>query len=193
MRIATYARVSRDDQRPEIQTHALDEYAAARRLDVVERYVDRGHSGAKDSRPGLDAMLAAARRRRFDAIACVRLDRLFRSVRHLTAVAAELEALGVALICLDQGLDSSTPAGKLMFHVVGAIAEFERDLIVERTRAGLDAARRRGKRLGRPKADYGRQLVDRAKRLQAAGRSVREIAEVLGVSRGKAHRIVRSR
>lgn len=193
MRIATYSRVSREDQRPEIQTHALDEYAAARRLDVIERYIDHGHSGAKDRRPALDAMLAAARRRSFDAVACVRLDRLFRSVRHLTAVAAELEALGVALIVLDQGIDTSTPAGRLLFHVVGAIAEFERDLIIERTRAGLDAARRRGKRLGRPKADYGRTLVDRAKRLQASGHSIREIADVLGTSRGRAHRILRSR
>ena len=90
-------------------------------------------------------MLEAARRRAVDAVVVTKLDRLARSVRHLTQVAGELEALGVDLIVLDQGLDTSTPAGRLLFNVLGAIAEFEGDLIRDRTRAGLAAARRRGK------------------------------------------------
>jgi len=96
--------------------------------------------------------MADARRRRFDVLAITKLDRLARSVRHLTTLAAELEALGVGLVVLDQAIDTTTPAGRLLFNVLGSIAEFERDLIRERTTAGLAAARRRGATLGRPRA-----------------------------------------
>ncbi len=108
-------------------------------------YVDRGISGARDRRPALDELMGAVRRREADAVVVTKLDRVARSVRHLTALAAELEALGVDLLVLDQSIDTGTPSGRLLFHVLGAIAEFERDLIRERTRAGLAAARRRGR------------------------------------------------
>jgi DNA invertase Pin-like site-specific DNA recombinase len=187
MRVALYARVSTRDQDPEPQVHALRAYATARRLEVARVDVDHGVSGGRDRRPALDALLAACRRREVDALAVVKLDRLARSVRHLTALGAELEALGVDLVVLDQGLDTSTPAGRLLFNVLGAIGEFELDLIRDRTRAGVEAARRRGKRIGRPPA-LDRDQLARARRMRDAGRSFSEVAEVLGVGRSTIHR-----
>ena len=179
-RVALYARVSTTDQAVEPQLHPLRRYAEARGLEVAGEYVDHGQSGAKDRRPALDRLLADARRRRFDVLAVVKLDRLARSVRHLTTLAAELEALGVDLVVLDQSIDTSTPSGRLLFHVLGSIAEFERDLIRERTRAGMAAARRRGARLGRPRALRGDTYP--LERLLAQGLSVRAIARALGCS-----------
>ncbi len=181
-RLALYARVSTTEQHPEAQLHALRDYVSRRGLEVAREYVDHGISGAKDRRPALDQLLADARRRSFDALVVVKLDRLARSVRHLTALVAELEALGVDLVVLDQGIDTSTPSGRLLFHVLGSIAEFERDLIRERTRAGVAAARRRGKHVGRPRALAAEQR-DRLLRLRGSGKSLRYIAAMLRVSR----------
>ncbi len=150
MRVALYARVSTTDQTVNPQLDTLRGYAAARRLEVVEEYIDHGVSGAKDRRPALDEMMTKAKRRAFDAVAVVKLDRLARSTRHLTQLAAELEALGVDLIVTDQGIDTSTPAGRLLFNVLAAIGEFELDLIRERVTAGVQAAKKRGVRFGRP-------------------------------------------
>lgn len=186
-RVALYARVSTSEQRPEIQLHSLREYAAARGFEIAEEFVDHGVSGSKAHRPALDRMLADARRRRFDAVACVKLDRLARSVHHLTGMGQELSALGVDLIVLDQAIDTSTPAGKLLFHVLGSIAEFERDLIRERTRAGLAAAKRRGVRLGRRRALRGSATYE-LERLAERGLSCRAIARELGCSPATAAR-----
>ncbi len=182
MRIALYARVSTTDQHPEVQLHVLREYARARGLKVVEEFVDQGVSGAKDRRPALNRLLKDARRRRFDLVACVKLDRLARSVRHLTTLAAEFEALGIGLVVLDQAIDTTTPSGRLLFHVLGAIAEFERDLIRERTVADMRAAKRRGKRIGRPRAINGSASFALERGL-AEGRSISSLARELGVSR----------
>ena len=151
MRAVIYARVSTLDQDPALQLDDLTEYARVRGLELVETYIDSGFSGASDRRPELSRMLEDARRRRFDAVLTWKLDRLGRSVRHLTALTAELESLGVDLIVLGQSIDTSTPTGRLLFHVLGSIAEFERDLIRERVVAGMRAAQRRGKRVGRPR------------------------------------------
>ncbi len=186
-RAALYARVSTTDQHPEAQLDALRDYARARGLEVVEEFVDEGVSGAKDRRPALDRLLKDARRRRFDAVACVKLDRLARSVRHLTTLAGEFEALGIGLVVLDQAIDTNTPSGRLLFHVLGAIAEFERDLIRERTAAGMRAARRRGKRIGRPRAQVDRDSLLRGIR---SGASISQLARQLGVSRATVRRIV---
>ncbi len=180
MRCALYARVSTPDQRLDPQLDALRAYAKARGFDVAVEYLDHGVSGATAQRPALDQLLDDAKRRKFDVLAVVKLDRLARSVRHLTALAGELEALGVDLVVLDQGLDTSTPAGRLLFNVLGAIAEFERDLIRERTRAGMAAARRRGKRVGRPRVHVP---VSLAKGLLAEGATVSSAARKLGLSR----------
>ncbi len=191
-RLALYGRVSTADQSANPQLDQLRRYAGDRDLEIVEEYVDEAVSGATDRRPALDRLMADARRRRFDALACTKLDRLARSVRHLTAMGAELEALGVDLIVVDQAIDTSTPSGRLLFNVLGAIAEFERDLIRERTIAGLAAARRRGRHPGRPPALDCRGR-ERALRLRRAGRSIREIAEVLAVSKSVIARELRPR
>jgi DNA invertase Pin-like site-specific DNA recombinase len=186
-RVAFYARVSTSDQHPEIQLHALRQYAEARGLEIAGEYADHGVSGAKDRRQALDRLMADAKRRRFDVLACTKLDRLARSVHHLTTIGRELEALGIDLVVLDQAIDTSTPAGRLLFHVLGSIAEFERDLIRERTTAGMRAARRRGAKLGRPEA-----AVDRLQLVQGirAGVSVSELARRLGVSRPTVRKLV---
>jgi len=153
----------------------------------VGEYVDHGVSGAKDRRPALDRLMADARRRRFDVVACVKLDRLARSIHHLTSLAQEFQALGVDLIVLDQAIDTSTPAGRLLFHVLGSIAEFERDLIRERTVAGMRAAKRRGAKIGRPRTALSRSQVAAA---AESGRSLAEVARVLGTSRATARRLL---
>ncbi len=186
-RVAIYCRVSTLEQRPEIQRDALRSYAQSRGLEIVGEYVDHGVSGARDRRPALDSMLADARRRRFDAVACVKLDRLARSVRHLTTLASELEALGIDLVVLDQAIDTSTPAGRLLFNVLGSIAEFERDLARERTAAGMRAAKRRGMHVGRPRAAVDRVALVRGIR---SGASVSQLARALGISRATARKRV---
>ena len=188
-RIALYARVSTLDQDPEVQLHQLREHAVRRNLETLE-YVDHGVSGRRDRRPALDELLEAARRREIGAVAVVKLDRLARSVRHLTALAAELEALGVDLVVLDQGIDTSTPSGRLLFNVLGSIAEFEADLIRERTLAGVEAARRRGRRPGRPTV-LDRQTRERIARLRRSGQSLRQIAETVGIGKGTVQRALR--
>lgn len=177
MRAAIYARVSTFDQEPENQLQELRRYVEARGWSAVE-YVDRGVSGAKDRRPALDQLLTDAKRRRFDVLVCWRLDRLGRNLKHLITLLEDLQALGVAFVSLAEGIDATTPAGKLQMHILGAIAEFERERIRERVLAGLQRARAQGKRLGRPKA---RVPIERL--LGVARLSLDEAASSLGVSR----------
>ena len=177
MRAAIYARVSTLDQEPENQLAELRRYATARKWTASE-YVDRGVSGAKDRRPALDLLVSEARRRRFDVVVCWRLDRLGRNLRHLITLLDDLQALGVAFVSLAEGIDATTPAGKLQMHILGAIAEFERERIRERVLAGLARARSQGKQLGRPKA---RVPVERLQKV--SGLTVDVAAERLGVSR----------
>ena len=179
MRSAIYARVSTLDQEPENQLAELRRYTAARGWSATE-YVDRGVSGAKDRRPALDRLLIDARRRRFDVVVVWRLDRLGRNLRHLITLLEELQALGIAFVSLNEGIDATTPAGKLQMHILGAIAEFERARIAERVRAGLQRARAQGKRLGRPRKAAPTIIVP--------GGSVREAARVWGVSKSTAAR-----
>ena len=177
MKAAIYARVSTIDQEPENQLQELRRYVEARSWTATE-YVDRGVSGAKERRPALDQLVADARRRRFDAVVCWRLDRLGRNLKHLITLLEELQALGVAFVSLAEGIDATTPAGKLQMHILGAIAEFERERIRERVLAGLQRARTQGKRLGRPLVPVP---VERLQRV--AGLSVDIAAVRLGVSR----------
>jgi putative DNA-invertase from lambdoid prophage Rac len=172
-----YARVSTLDQEPENQLQELRRYLQARGWPAVE-YVDRGVSGAKDRRPALDQLIADARRRRLDVLVCWRLDRLGRNLKHLITLLEELQALGVAFVSLAEGIDATTPAGKLQMHILGAIAEFERERIRERVLAGLERAKRDGKRLGRPRV---RVPVDRLQRVRGLPSAI--AAERLGVSR----------
>src|SRR5579864_352220 len=141
MKAAIYARVSTIDQEPENQLQELRRYVEARGWTATE-YVDRGVSGATDRRPALDQLLADARRRRFDVLVCWRLDRLGRNLKHLITLLDELQALGVAFISMGEGIDCTTPAGKLQLHILAALAEFERERIRERVLAGIQRARR---------------------------------------------------
>ena len=181
MRAAIYARTSTRDQHADVQTEKLLDYVENRDLALMAQHIDDGISGSQSRRPALDALMAEARRREFDVVIVVKLDRLARSVRHLCNLTAELEALGIDLVVIDQGIDTSTPSGRLLFHTLAAVAEFEGDLIRERTRAGLEAARRRGRKLGRPRT-LDRQDRERLQRLRSSGASVRSIAATLGCS-----------
>jgi DNA invertase Pin-like site-specific DNA recombinase len=177
-RVAAYVRVSTSDQDPTNQLHPLRAFASARGWNAVE-YVDHGVSGAKDRRPALDAMMAAVRARKVDAVVCTKLDRLARSTHHLVTLSKELEALGVDLVVIDQAIDTTTPAGRLLFHVLAAIAEFERDLIRDRVVAGMRRARAQGRHLGRPRLYH--VDADEARLLRGDGLSVRAVARKLGV------------
>ena len=177
MRAAIYARVSTLDQHVENQLTELRSYVEHRGWSVVE-YVDKGVSGAKDRRPALDELLKAARRRRFDVLVCWRLDRLGRNLRHLILLLDELQALGIAFVTLGEGIDTSTPAGRLQLHILSAIAEFERSRIQERVVAGLARARAQGRKLGRPERDIPAEQIAAVR-----GLPVREAARRLGIPR----------
>jgi len=179
MRCAIYARVSTLDQEPENQLQELRQYVAARGWTATE-YVDRGVSGAKDRRPALDQLVTDARRRKVDVLLCWRLDRLGRNLRHLVVLLEDLHETGVAFVSLNEGIDATTPAGKLQLHILGALAEFERGRIRERVMAGLQRARTQGKRLGRPRKVRPAILVP--------GGSVRDAARAWGVSKSTAAR-----
>src|SRR6267143_1945145 len=181
-RVAVYSRVSTNHgQDPELQLRELREYAASRALTIIQEYTDVGFSGSKDSRPALNRLMADASQRKFDAVLVWKLDRFGRSLRHLVNALAELEALGLSFISLRDNLDLSTPSGRLMFQIIGAMAEFERSLIQERVRAGLRNARIKGKMLGRPRRVVSGDLMAR---LREQGASFREIAKVVSASPG---------
>ena len=186
MRVGLYARVSTmHNQNPEMQLSELREYGAHRGWQIVGEYVDEGVSGSRERRPQLDRLMADAHRRKFDLIAVWKIDRFGRSLKHLVNALADLDSLGVAFVSLRDNIDLSTPSGRLMFQIIGAMAEVERALIQERVRAGLRNAQARGVRLGRP-----RTVVDAAEivRLRSSGASWRQISEQLGVGVGTACR-----
>src|SRR5713226_8401670 len=177
MRAAVYARVSTFDQEPENQLQELRRYVEARGW-TAQEYTDKGVSGAKDKRPALDELVRDAKRRKFDVLVCWRLDRLGRNLKHLITLLEDLQALGVAFVSLAEGIDATTPAGKLQMHILGAIAEFERERIRERVMAGLQRARSQGKRLGRPRKALAT--------ISVPGGSVRAAAHAWGVSKSTA-------
>jgi DNA invertase Pin-like site-specific DNA recombinase len=186
MRTAIYARVSTNNgQDPTMQTRELREYCERRGWQLAGEYVDVGISGTKEKRPELDRLMQDAHRRRFDAIVVWKFDRFARSVSHLLRALETFKAQGIEFVSFSEQLDTSTPAGKLVFTVLGAVAELERSLIVERVKAGLRNARAKGKTLGRPT-----KLVDRRQiaELRASGRSWRKIARRLGISARTARR-----
>jgi DNA invertase Pin-like site-specific DNA recombinase len=187
IRVAVYARVStlNHGQDVNMQTRELRQFAESRGWQIAGEYIDAGVSGAKDSRPELNRLMADAHKRRFDVVCVWRFDRFARSVSHLLRALETFKALGIDFVSYSEQMDTSTPAGKMVFTVLGAMAELERSLIVERVRAGLRNARAKGKRLGRP-----RVVVDAARiaRLHSQGRSIREIADELGCSRSLVHK-----
>lgn len=179
-RVVLYARCSTQEQSVALQLDGLRDYAKARGLELVGEYIDEGVSGARAKRPALDRLLADARRRQFDAVLVWKLDRLGRSLQHLLTILGEFDEIGVRFVSLDDAIDTSTAAGRLFMQMRGAFAEYELAQIRERTKAGVAAARRRGRRLGRPRAYLN---VDRARELLAQGQSLASVATELGVSR----------
>jgi DNA invertase Pin-like site-specific DNA recombinase len=184
MRTALYARVSTvSSQDPEMQLRELREYTVRRGWQIVGEYIDHGVSGSRESRPELNKLMADAHQRKFDAVLVWKVDRFGRSLRHLVNALADLGALGVAFVSMRDNLDLTTPSGRLMFQIIGAMSEFERSLIQERVRAGLANARAKGKLLGRPVRIVDREAIAR---LHAEGLSVRQIAARLGIGYGTA-------
>ncbi|CAN1721667.1 e14 prophage; site-specific DNA recombinase [Hyphomicrobium sp. 1Nfss2.1] len=176
-----YARVSTDEQNPALQFDALD-LAGCKRI-----FTDYA-SGARTSRPSLDKVLCLAKRG--DTLVVWKLDRLGRSLSHLITLISELEKRGVAFRSLSEAIDTGTAGGRLLFHVMGALAEFERALISERTRAGMAAAKTRGTALGRPRKLSSAQVSSASRSLARSRRSVRTIASKLAVSRSTLRRAV---
>ena len=187
MRAALYARVSTNGhgQNPEVQLRELREFLQRRKWIAASEYVDSGVSGSKDRRPQLDALMADARRRKFDCVLVYRYDRFARSLRHLVNALGEFDALGIQFVSLHEGVDTSTPNGRLVFGIFASIAEFERELIRDRVKSGLRNAVARGKKLGRPRREVD---VKRIATLRAKGVGWRAIAKDLGVGVGTLYR-----
>ena len=179
-RVVAYVRVSRSDQNPQLQEDEVREHAVRRGWELTIIYKDQGVSGSRDRRPDLDRMMTDARRRRFDVLLVWRTDRLFRSIKHMVNALDELNGLGISFCSVTEPFDTSVPSGLLLLHLVSAMSQFERSLIIERTRAGLAAAVRRGTKLGRPRRYVD---VERASQLRRDGKSDRTIAREMGVAR----------
>jgi DNA invertase Pin-like site-specific DNA recombinase len=181
MRAAIYARVSTKDQSCDLQLRDLRSYCTARGLSVLREYVDIGESGAKDSRPQLNELMAAGRKRQFDAVMVWRFDRFARSTKHLLLALEEFRSLGIQFISYQENIDTSSPLGQALFTIVSAVAQLERDLIRERVSAGIRNARACGKQLGRPRRVVNHNEV---MRLRSEGASLRQIAAKLGIGYG---------
>ena len=190
-RVAIYGRVSTDGQTTDNQVVALKEVAARRGWDIAEVYIDHGISGAngRDKRPGFDRMLKDAGRRKFDVVMAWAIDRLGRSLIDLLGTIQELEAVGVDLFLEQQAIDTTTPAGKLMFQVCGAFAEFERSMIRQRVKLGLKRAVAQGRQLGRPRIDT--ETERKIQRELRKGTGILRVAQKLNLGTGTVHRIKR--
>lgn len=190
MKVVTYSRVSTShhNQNPEVQVHELRRYCEARGWTIDHEIVDHGFSGGTDARPGLKQLLNLVRERKVDVVVVVKMDRLFRSLKHLVTTLEEWQATGVQFVATKDNIDYTTPAGRLLAQILGSLAEFEKSLLIERTMLGLEHARRQGKKLGRPK------MRDDAKiqALRGQGLSYTAIQKQLGVSRGAISRALQS-
>jgi DNA invertase Pin-like site-specific DNA recombinase len=172
-----------------MQLRELREYCERRGWFVTGEYVDTGISGAKDRRPELDRLMADAHKRRFDVVAVWKFDRFARSVSHLLRALDTFRVLRIEFVSLSESLDTATPAGRMVFTVLGAVAELERSLIAERVRAGLRNARAKGKHLGRPRVIVDR---DRIGHLRAQGLSWAKIGAELGIGEGTVYRLAQT-
>jgi DNA invertase Pin-like site-specific DNA recombinase len=190
VRAALYARCSTHDkgQDPELQLSPLREYCQRRDFIITGEYIDNGISGTKERRPQLDMLMDAARKRQIDLVIVWKLDRFGRSLKQLVMALEELSSLGIGFISYQDNLDLATPQGRLMSHIIGAMAEFERELIRERVKAGLDNARRKGKKIGRkavPPVDMAK-IIDVHK--QSPALSIRDVARTLGFKKSLVHK-----
>ena len=179
---AIYARVSTDKQKVDMQLNELRQFADRSGWKIYKEYIDQNFTGANTNRPAFLDMMDAARKRKFDVLLVWKLDRLGRSLKDLINTLDELGSCGIDFVSYDNNLDTSTPTGKLVFQIVGAVAEFEKDIIKERVVAGLAAARLKGKRLGRPPIPQA--VYDKAIKKRADGLSFRKIGKELGIDEG---------
>ena len=187
MRTAIYCRVSTLDQNPQTQLLDLEQLASQRGFKVVKVYTDHGISGTRTERPGLDAMLADARRGQLDAVLVWSCDRVARSTRHLLEVLDELSRLQVQFVSFREALDTSGPLGRAVTIIIGAIAELERSLIVERVRAGLRRARLEGRHIGRRPLELDQVAI---RRDRTSGMSLREVAKTHRISTATVRRVL---
>jgi DNA invertase Pin-like site-specific DNA recombinase len=185
-RAALYLRVSTIDQHPETQLHDLRGLAAQRSFQIVEEYTDR-ISGVKSRRRGLDQLMSDARRGKFDVVLVWAFDRIARSVRHFLEVLDELNRLNIEFVSFRENVDTSGPLGRAMVVIIGAIAELERNLIVERVKAGMRRARLEGQRIGRPRLEIDRQAL---RRDRAQGHSLAELAKIHRISKASVIRFL---
>jgi len=192
VRVALYARVSTSDkgQDTALQLNPLREYCKAREWSLVSEYIDVGQSGSKDRRPQLDRLMDDARKRRIDCIIVWKLDRWGRSLKHLINSLSDLQNLGISFVSYQENIDLSTPSGKMMFHVVGAMAEFERSLIQERVRAGMALAKLRGVQIGRKPTEtvFLAQIIDAHANEKL---SIRQIAQKVKIPRSTVFRTIK--
>lgn len=188
-RVALYARVSTArDQDPQLQLDELRQVARQRGWHIIGEFVDKGISGGKDKRPQLDRLMLGAHRGQLDIVCVWKFDRFARSTRHLVTALEDFRSRSIDFISVRDAIDTTTPTGRFTFSIIAAVAELERELIRERTIAGLEAARRRGSRPGRPPVEFD---VERARRLQTQGESIRAIGRILGVAPATVHRTLR--
>ena len=187
MKTAIYARVSTDEQTTDNQVIKLKQVAERNGWEVQAIYADT-ISGAKSKRPELDKLMKSVMRKEVDMVMVWSVDRLGRSLQHLTTLLSDIESKGIDLYLHQQNIDTSTPSGKMLFQLLGVFAEFERSMIRERVMAGLDRARSQGKKLGRPPVPP--ITVDKIKRLREEGLSLRKIAKQVGISTTKVHQLV---
>lgn len=189
MRVAIYARVSTNkEQKPEAQIAEIKSYCERRGWIVIEELVDQGYSGKSDKRPGLDRLLSLVRAGKVDGVVVTKLDRLFRSLQHLTATLSEFAELNICFTAVHDQIDMSTASGKLMAQLIGAFAEFEHSLICERTRIGMDFARKSGKKFGRPRVHNEAKILE----LRNSGKTYRQIERELKIPLGVVSRAIRS-
>jgi DNA invertase Pin-like site-specific DNA recombinase len=185
--VALYARVSTADQSCDLQLADLRRYAK-QRFEIIREYIDTGISGAQRHRPSLNALMADARKKRFDVVLVWKFDRFARSLKHLIDSLEDFGALGIDFVSYTEGVDTTTPSGRLLFHMVGAVAQFERDLIAERVRAGIAHAKANGKRIGRPPAVID---IEQVRRLRDQNLSLRKIANILNVPVSRVRRALK--
>jgi DNA invertase Pin-like site-specific DNA recombinase len=187
-RAALYVRVSTPDQHVESQLYDLRELAAQRGFEVVHEYEDRGVCGKKARRPGLDALMADARRKRFSVVLVAAFDRIARSTRNFLQVVDELDSLGIEFVSRREGVATGDAMGRLFVTIISAIAELERSLVVERVKSGMRRARLEGRQIGRSRLDVDRQQVIQDRR---SGMSLTQVAKKHGISRASVCRLVK--
>jgi DNA invertase Pin-like site-specific DNA recombinase len=187
MIVALYCRVSTIEQSIEMQRSDLVRFCQQRTFTVFREYVDQGFSGTMDQRPALDELMSDARKKQFDGVVCWRFDRFARSTKHLIAALEEFRHLGIDFLSYQENIDTGSPLGKAMFTMIAAIAELERNIIVERIRGGIRRAKEQGKRLGRrPVIDP--DLLRTVVQMKAEGHSIRAIAEAVKLSKSFVHK-----